>query len=269
MSDGVRPKKRMGKRDRCCACLDGKDVEHPPFAPPLPQPAEACPASADRQPILLYLRAATTNPRPRPAEAGDRPVGPHHCQLTIRRSRRRGARYHHPTRHSLLYEDPRPEARAAAPRKLSLIAGRPGNISAIFREVLIPQQSRPSEYLPRKQTSTYPDLRCFPRWWRALRYKMPFPAPPIGKALNEKYPGAPPPCNDRVAARPRSPPISSSNPAESRSTAQASPALPRARYRPLIQGCGRRAGSVLHFGDFVPPARQGSWKRFVGGRRRR
>jgi glutathione S-transferase len=166
--------------------LDGKDVEHPPFAPPYLKAAELLIGQTAN--ILLYL--GQHHELAPPAEAGR--FWAHQLQLTIADLVDEVHDTHHPIASSLYYEDQRPEAER---RTADFLKSRAPKYLGYFEKVLTHNKTG-NEYLLGANL-TYPDLSLF-QVVAGLRYAF----PRAMARLEPKYPGVTA-LHDRVAARPR------------------------------------------------------------------
>jgi glutathione S-transferase len=166
--------------------LDGKDVEHPPFAPPYLKAGELLIAQTAN--ILFYLgpRHGLT-----PAEEAGR-LWAHQLQLTIADLVDEVHDTHHPIASSLYYEDQRPEAKR---RTADFLKSRVPKYLGYFEKVLTHNKTG-KEYLIGANL-TYPDLSLF-QVVAGLRYAF----PRAMARLEPKYPGVTA-LHDHVAARPR------------------------------------------------------------------
>jgi glutathione S-transferase len=162
--------------------LDGKDVEHPPLAPPYLKAGELLIGQTAN--ILFYLGQhhglAPT------AEAGR--LWAHQLQLTIADLVDEVHDTHHPIASSLYYEDQRSEAKR---RTADFLKSRAPKYLGYFEKVLARKQ-----YLLGADL-TYPDLSLF-QVVAGLRYAF----PRAMAQLEPKYPGVTA-LHDRVAVRPR------------------------------------------------------------------
>src|SRR6266436_2831914 len=140
-ADGVRAMLRL---------LDGKDVEHPPFAPPYLKAGELLIGQTAN--ILLYL--GQHHDLAPPAEAGR--FWAHQLQLTIADLVDEVHDTHHPIASSLYYEDQREEARK---RAADFLRSRAPKYLGYFEKVL---ERNPSgdRHLVGARLS-YPDLSLF------------------------------------------------------------------------------------------------------------
>jgi len=166
--------------------LDGKDVEHPPFAPPYLKAGEMLIGQTAN--ILFYL-----GPRHDLApisEAGL--LWAHQLQLTIADLVDEVHDTHHPIASSLYYEDQRPEAER---RTADFLKARAPKYLGYFEKVLTRNKAG-SEYLIGTNL-TYPDLSLF-QVVAGLRYAF----PRAMTTLEPKHPRVVA-LHERVAARPR------------------------------------------------------------------
>jgi glutathione S-transferase len=166
--------------------LDGKDVEHPPFAPPYLKARELLIGQTAN--ILFYL-GARHDVAP-PTESGR--LWAHQLQLTIADLVDEVHDTHHPIASSLYYEDQRSEAKR---RTEDFLQSRAPKYLGYFEKVLIHNKAG-SEYLIGTNL-TYPDLSLF-QVVAGLRYAF----PRVMTRLEPKYPRVVV-LHDRVAARPR------------------------------------------------------------------
>ena len=166
--------------------LDGKDVEHPPFAPPYLKAGELLVGQTAN--ILFYLGPHLDLA---PADEAGR-LWAHQLQLTIADLVDEVHDTHHPIASSLYYEDQRPEA---GRRTADFLKSRAPKYLGYFEKVLIRNKAR-SEYLIGTNL-TYPDLSLF-QVVAGLRYAF----PRAMTTLEPKYPRVVA-LHERVAARPR------------------------------------------------------------------
>ena len=166
--------------------LDGKDVEHPPFAPPYLKAGEMLIGQTAN--ILFYL-----GPRHDLApisEAGL--LWAHQLQLTIADFVDEAHDTHHPIASSLYYEDQRREARA---RAADFLKSRAPKYLGYFDRVLERNPAGPAHLAGAELT--YPDLALF-QIVAGTRYAF----PRAMARLEPKYPRVVA-LHDRVAALPR------------------------------------------------------------------
>ena len=166
--------------------LDGKDVEHPPFAPPYLKAGEMLIGQTAN--ILFYL-----GPRHDLApisEAGL--LWAHQLQLTIADFVDEAHDTHHPIASSLYYEDQRREARA---RAADFLKSRAPKYLGYFDRVLERNPAGPAHLVGAELT--YPDLSLF-QIVAGTRYAF----PRAMARLEPKYPRVVA-LHDRVAALPR------------------------------------------------------------------
>jgi glutathione S-transferase len=166
--------------------LDGKDVEHPPFAPPYLKAGELLIGQTAN--ILLYLgQQLDLAPA---AEAGR--LWAHQLQLTIADLVDEVHDTHHPIASGLYYKDQRPEAKR---RTADFLKTRAPKYLGYFERVLA-RNPAGNGCLVGAQL-TYPDLSLF-QVVAGLRYAF----PRAMAALEPKYPRVVA-LHDRVAVRPR------------------------------------------------------------------
>jgi glutathione S-transferase len=166
--------------------LDGKDVEHPPFAPPYLKAGELLIGQTAN--ILLYLgQQLDLAPA---AEAGR--LWAHQLQLTIADLVDEVHDTHHPIASGLYYKDQRPEAKR---RTADFLKTRAPKYLGYFERVLA-RNPAGNGCLVGAQL-TYPDLSLF-QVVAGLRYAF----PRAMAALEPKYPRVVT-LHDRVAVRPR------------------------------------------------------------------
>src|SRR6266446_4106274 len=164
--------------------LDGKDVEHPPFAPPYLKAGELLIAQTAN--ILFYL--GPHHDLAPTAEAGR--LWAHQLQLTIADFVDEVHDTHHPIASSLYYEDQRREARA---RAADFLKSRAPKYLGYFERVL--ERNKAGDGHLVGADLTYPDLSLF-QLVAGMRYAF----PRAMARLEPKYPrviGL----HDRVAAR--------------------------------------------------------------------
>ncbi|MCZ6591283.1 MAG: glutathione S-transferase family protein [Alphaproteobacteria bacterium] len=155
------PKRASGGVPAMLELLDGEDIDHPPFAPPILKAGKRVIAQTAN--ILMFLGA-----RHKLAPAGeDGRMWTHQLQLTIEDFLVEVHDVHHPLAKSLYYEDQRKEARRRAtdfvPARLPKFLG--------YMERVLTQNPSGAEHLVGARLS-YPDLSLF-QIVEGLRYAFP------------------------------------------------------------------------------------------------